>query len=184
MCVSPANYLGLDNLYASSLEETDSPSLSQRLPPVALHLVVGPSGIFPAHAGMSAGVIMLVLVRVHGCSFPLIYRRYCLRVRIFPWFSLTLGAEVVLKMCPLGWVHTVTVSLHFDESWISIVVSATSNKLLRWLMGESYFCLWVRGQAAQLQLENGTNSISFQVCHFSSHGSWLCLQSQSWFPSY
>lgn len=68
MYMSSANYLVLENLYGFFLEKTDSPSLSKDLPPVALDIVVGPSRIFPAHVGMSTGVIMLVKLRAHGCS--------------------------------------------------------------------------------------------------------------------
>ena len=83
------DHLRLDTLSgASSVEKTNFPSLISHQFHVALHLVVKPCKISLIHTGMPSDISLCTscfsdhTVRFYGCNFPVVYKRYCLRLDI------------------------------------------------------------------------------------------------------
>lgn len=73
--------VGIGSFRDLSLQQTDCPFHSSHDLTVVLHLWVGPSEITPIHVGIiwqchfTGLVKAIILLKFHGCSFPVVYRR-------------------------------------------------------------------------------------------------------------
>lgn len=142
--------LGLDNLSGGTyLEETDSPSLSNQQMPAVLPLREGPCDVLPTLAGMSTGIILMIvwaaiLSRVHGQSSPAMCRRLLheadvlvLALTIFPPPPLRCPLSLRWRSCisdePSGVEYpTICCSMKFDRMWVSVMASICCRRKLIW----------------------------------------------------
>ena len=117
-----------------------------------------------------------MLLGFHGCTFPVIYRRYYLTRDILVLWLLVIWALGVGVLCCryINWVvpPTVSWSLRFDHLWIAIILLL--QKAASLVADGSSAYQWIQVFRKQLRIimiwENGSNKFSSRVHDLTSHG--------------